>query len=78
MAQNGITKATWPKSLQGGRIQQLIDTMFRSADDPSPAGSVRFSECFTTMGELVARGHICKGREGETDILPHDPNRDTA
>lgn len=54
----------WPKALQGSATQQVIEQFFASADDATKEGSTTFSKCFSSTGELNARGHVCKGQEG--------------
>ena len=62
----------WPSSIKSGHVRETIEKFFRSADDPTNAGSVSFSKCFGKTGELVARGHACKGHDGESasDVVP--------
>lgn len=54
----------WPKTLQGSATQRVIEEFFAAADDATKEGSTTFSKCFTSTGELMARGHVCKGQEG--------------
>ena len=60
------TTIQWPKAIRETPIQQNIEKMFRAADDPSDPGGESFAECFMPTGELVARGNVCKGHEGES------------
>lgn len=60
----------WPKSLEAGRVPTIITTLFQCADDSSHDASIQFSKCFAENGELVARGHVCKGRDGKINHTP--------
>lgn len=67
MAQGAVSTSTvsWPKSIKGTPVQQTLERFFRAADDPTKEGSIAFSKCFTSSGELIARGHVCRGQDGK-------------
>ena len=56
--------ATSPQSSKLDSIHAAVNRFFTLADDPTDEGSFGFSECFFPTGELLARGHNCKGRDG--------------
>lgn len=59
----------WPEPIRGTGVQETIENFFGAADDPTNEGSEAFGKCFTSTGELVARGHVCKGYDGELHEL---------
>ena len=71
MGANSVTEdaSIWPTSIKGGSIQKAIERFCELADDPTHEGSVSFSNLFTSTGTLVARGHVCKGHDGESAPL---------
>ena len=67
---NGSKSDTmWPKALERSATKQVIERLFAAADDSTREGSTIFSECFTLTGELIARGHVCKGHQGALHLF---------
>jgi catechol 2,3-dioxygenase-like lactoylglutathione lyase family enzyme len=64
-ATNNHQSVAWPTAVLASSRNKTIETMFGAADDPSAEGSKAFAECYAPCGVLEARGHDCRGFDGE-------------